>query len=27
MAIPPSLTEEQRRMIFAGNARTVYRLD
>src|SRR6266404_3619428 len=27
MAIPPSLAEEQRRMIFAGNARTVYRLD
>jgi len=27
MAIPPSLTEEQRRMVFAGNARTVYRLD
>ena len=27
MAIPPNLTEEQRRMIFAGNARTVYRLD
>ncbi len=26
MAIPPSLAEEQRRMIFAGNARTVYRL-
>jgi predicted TIM-barrel fold metal-dependent hydrolase len=27
VAIPHSLGEEQRRMIFAGNARKVYRLD
>jgi uncharacterized protein len=27
MAIPPSLTDEQRRMVFAANARAVYRLD
>jgi predicted TIM-barrel fold metal-dependent hydrolase len=27
MAIPPSLGEEQRRMVFGGNARALYRLD
>jgi predicted TIM-barrel fold metal-dependent hydrolase len=27
MAIPPGLTDEQRRMVFGGNARAVYRLD
>ena len=27
MAIPPGLGEEQRRMVFAGNARALYRLD
>ncbi len=27
MAMPPSLSEEQRRMVFAGNARALYRLD
>jgi predicted TIM-barrel fold metal-dependent hydrolase len=27
MAIPPSLDDTQRRMVFAGNARAVYRLD
>jgi uncharacterized protein len=27
MAIPPSLTEEQRRMMFAGNAKALFRLD
>ena len=27
MAIPPALGEEQRRMVFAGNARALYRLD
>jgi predicted TIM-barrel fold metal-dependent hydrolase len=27
MAIPPSLDDAQRRMVFAGNARAVYRLD
>jgi uncharacterized protein len=27
MAIPPSLGEEQRRRVFAGNARALYRLD
>jgi hypothetical protein len=27
MAVPASLTPAQRRMIFAGNARSVYRLD
>ena len=27
MAIPPSLGEDERRMVFAGNARAVYRLD
>jgi predicted TIM-barrel fold metal-dependent hydrolase len=27
VSLPPSLTAEQRNMIFAGNARTLYRLD
>jgi len=27
MAIPPNLTDEQRRMIFAGNAKKLFRLD
>jgi hypothetical protein len=27
MAIPPSLTDEQRRMIIAGNAKKLFRLD
>lgn len=27
LALPPSLTDEQRRMIYAGNARALYRLD
>ena len=26
-SLPPSLTDEQRRMIYAGNARALYRLD
>src|SRR5437764_8715758 len=27
LSLPPSLTDEQRRMIYAGNARALYRLD
>jgi uncharacterized protein len=26
VALPPSLTDQQRRMIYSGNARTLYRL-
>jgi uncharacterized protein len=27
VSLPPSLTDEQRRKIYAGNARALYRLD